>query len=147
MAFHVLRQLRDNVKTALAGLATTGANVFVNRSEDEPLQDSELPALRIYLRISDAAVNEIGIKRTYVRTADLEIQACVKKIATFEDDVYQILKEVEIAMNAGGIGAKRADIKQVHIEDDAKGEKPVAVGHFTFELEFYTQVGSPDAFQ
>lgn len=147
MANHVLRQLRDNVKTALTGLATTGANVFVNRSEDEPLQDAELPALRIYLRDSDAEVNEIGIKRTYLRKADIEIQACVKKMATFEDDVYQILKEVETAMNLGGIGSKRADIKQVRIEDDAKGEKPVAIGHFTFELEFYTQAGTPDVFQ
>lgn len=146
MANHVLRQLRDNSKTALTGLSTTGSNVFVNRSEDEPLQDSELPALRLYLRDSDAKILTMGVGRDYERSARLEVQACVKKLATFEDDLYQILKEVEIAMSSGSIGAKRADIVSVLIEDDAKGEKPVAVGHFTFELVFYTALGAPDAF-
>lgn len=147
MANHALRQLRDNAKVALTGLGTTGVNVFVNRSEDEPLQDAELPALRLYLRESDATIESIGVNRIYLRNAMLEVQACVKKVATFEDDIYQILKEVEVAMNLGSIGSKRADIKTIHIEDDAKGEKPVAIGHFTFELEFYTAIGSPDVFQ
>lgn len=144
MANHMLQQLRDNAKASLTGLTTTGSNVFVNRSEDEPLQDSELPALRIYLRESETEIKTIGVGRTYERKARLEVQACVKKLATFEDDIYLILKEVEIGMNSGTIGSKRADILSITIEDDAKGEKPVAVGHFIFELVFYTALGAPD---
>jgi hypothetical protein len=120
--------------------------VFVNRSEDEPLQDAELPALRLYVRESEAKIVSIGVGRTYERSARLEVQACVKKLATFEDDLYTILKEVEIAMNSGTIGSKRADILTVSIEDDATGEKPVAIGHFVFELIFYTALGAPDTF-
>lgn len=144
MANHLLRQIRDNAKTALTGLATTGTHVFVNRSQEQPLQDSELPALRIYVRESDAVISSMGVGRVYERTAQLRIEACVKKNATFEDDVYQIAKEVETALAAGVTGAKSVDIKRIEIVDDGQGEKPVAIGHMTFEVLFYTANGSPD---
>lgn len=144
MANHLLRQLRDAAKTALTGLTTTGANVFINRSEDQPLQDSELPALRIFVRQSDAVVSSLGFNRVYERSMSLLIDACVKKNATYEDDVLTIVKEVEVALATGLTGAKSVDIKKIEIEDDAKGEKPVSVGHLTFEVGFYTANGSPD---
>lgn len=144
MANHLLRQIRDNAKTALTGLATTGANAFVNRSEQQELQGSELPALRIYLRESDSKISSMGVGRVYERTAKLLVEACVKKVDTFEDDVYLILKEVEIALAAGLTGAKSVDIQSIEIEDDAQGGIPVAVGRFTFEVLFYTANGSPD---
>lgn len=144
MANHLLRQIRDNAKTALTGLTTTGANVFVNRSEEQALQDAELPALRIYVREDDAHIESMGVTRVYTRTAQLRVEACVKKNATFEDDVYTIAKEVEVALAAGLAGAKSVDIRKIEIEDDAKGEKPVAVGRLTFEVLYYTANGSPD---
>lgn len=144
MAEHLLRQIRDNAKTALTGLSTTGSNVFVNRSDDQPLQDSELPALRIRVRESTAEIATLGVTRVYERTAALVVEACVKQNATFEDKITTILKEVEVALAAGLTGAKRVDIQKIEIEDDAKGEKPVALGRFTFEVLFYTAIGSPD---
>jgi hypothetical protein len=144
MANHVIRQIRDNAKTALTSLTTTGANVFVNRSDDQALQDNELPALRIKVRESDAVVSSMGVGRVYERTCQLIVEACVKQNATFEDVVYTILKEVEVALAAGVTGAKSVDIAKIEIEDDAKGEKPVALGRFTFHVLFYTANGSPD---
>lgn len=144
MANHLLRQIRDNAKTALTGLVTTGANIFVNRSEDQDLQDTELPALRLRVRESDAAVSSMGVTRVYERSCQLVVEACVKQNATFEDVMFTILKEVEVALAPGITGAKSVDIKKIEIEDDAKGEKPVAIGRFTFEVTFYTANGSPD---
>lgn len=144
MADHLLRQIRDNAKTALTGLTTTTTHVFVNRSVDDDLQDNELPALRIYVRTSDAVVSSMGVGRVYERTAELVVEGCVKKKATFEDDCYLIAKEVEIALAAGLSGAKSVDIRRIEIDDDAQGEKPVAVCRMTFGVLFYTANGSPD---
>jgi hypothetical protein len=41
---------------------------FVNRSDDQALQDAELPAFRIRVRNSDAAIESIGVNRVYERT-------------------------------------------------------------------------------
>lgn len=144
MANHVLRQIRDQAKTALTGLATTGSNAFVNRSDDQSLQDAELPALLIRVRESDAKISSMGTGRVYERSAKLEVTACVKQTGAFEDSLFTILKECEIALNSGQIAAKKVDIERIEIEDDAKGEKPIAVGRFTFDVLFYTALGSPD---
>lgn len=144
MANHLLRQIRDAAKTALTGLATTGANAFVNRSDDQPLQDAELPGLRIRVRASDAITSSMGVGRVYERTAELVVEGCVKRKATFEDDCYLVAKEVEIALAGGLTGAKSVDIRRIEIEDDAQGEKPVAVCRMTFQVLFYTANGSPD---
>lgn len=145
MTDHVLRQIRDAAKTALTGLTTTQSNVFVNRSLEQPLQDAELPGLRLFVRESDSTVASMGVGRLYERTCNLVIEACVKKNATFEDDILTILKEVETALASGVTGAKSVDIRRIEITDDAQGEKPVALGRFTFEVLFYTAIGSPDA--
>ena len=144
MANHLLRQIRDAAKTALTGLTTTGSRVYVNRSQDQALQDNELPGLRIYVRQSDAIVSSLGVTRVFERTCELVVEACVKKNATFEDDCFLIVKEVEIALAAGLTGAKAVDIRHIEIEDDATGEKPVAVARMTFSVLFYTANGSPD---
>lgn len=143
MANHVLRQIRDAAKTALTGLTTTGANVFINRTEDQPLQDSELPALRIRVK-DDVAVSSLGISRVYERNAELLVEACVKKNATFEDDLLTICKEVEIALAAGLSGAKGVDIRSIEFDEDASGEKPRALARITFNAFYYTANGSPD---
>lgn len=144
MANHLLRQIRDNAKTALTGLTTTTTHVYVNRSNDQPLQDAELPGLRIRVRTSDAVTSSMGVTRAYERTCDLVVEGCVKRNATFEDDCYLIAKEVEIALASGLTGAKSVDIRRIEIDDDAQGEKPVAVVRMTFEVLFYTANGSPD---
>lgn len=147
MANHLLRQIRDAAATALTGLATTGSRVFVNRSVEEALQDSELPGLRIRVREGDAVVASMGFTRDYERSCELVVEGCVKQNATFEDVCYAIAKEVEVALAAGLSCAKSVDIRHIEIEDDARGEKPVAVVRLTFSVLFYTANGTPDVAQ
>lgn len=147
MANHLLRQIRDAVKTALTGLSLNAVTIqpFVNRSDDQALQDSELPAFRIRVRTSSAAIESIGVNRVYDRVADIEVDGCVKKNATFEDDVYELVRLAEVALiNSAVTAAKRIDIKSIEIVDDAQGEKPVCIAKMTFEVEFYSVAGVPD---
>lgn len=149
VSYHVLRQIRDAAETALDGLELANgssgtAQAFGNRSDDQPLQDSELPAFRVRVREDDAAVSTFGNTRRYERTCQLIVEACVKRNATFEDDVYEMCRLAEAALTSLS-PAKAVDIRRIEIEDDAKGEKPVAVGRMTFEVLYYTAIGAPDA--
>lgn len=144
MANHLMRQIRDAAVTALTGLSTTGSHVYANRSDDQALQDSELPGLRIRVRQGDAVVSSMGVGRVYERTCELVVEGCTKRNSTFEDDCYGIAKEVEVALASGLSPAKSVDIRHIEIEDDAQGEKPVAVVRMTFSVLFYTANGSPD---
>lgn len=148
MANHLLRQIRDAAKAALTGQTLNAVTIqtFVNRSEEQALQDSELPAYRIRVRVSDAATESWGVGRVYLRTCDLEVDGCVKKNATFEDDVYELIRLAEVQLiNSAVIAAKRVDIKSIEIVDDATGEKPVCIARMKFDVEFYSVAGVPDA--
>jgi hypothetical protein len=68
----------------------------------------------------------------------------VKKNATFEDDVFTIVRDVEIGLNDAVVSAKKIDIERIEIRDDAQGEKPICVAEMTFDCMFYTAVGAPD---
>lgn len=147
MANHLLRQIRDQAKTALTGLQLNSVtiNAIVNRSDDQALQDPELPAFVIRVRESDAEISTLGVNRLYRRTCALEVDGCQKKNATFEDDAYELIRLAEVALvNSAVIAAKRVDIQKIEIVDDAQGEKPVIRAKMTFEVEFYTASGSPD---
>lgn len=146
---HLLKTIRDAAQTALNGL-TLGSqqtHAFVNRSLEEALQDSELPAYRIYLRTEEDAVLSMGVNRRYDRNAELIVEAVQKKNATFEDDAIELIRLAEVALAAGLSGAKSVDIRHIEIEDDASGEKPRIVARMTFAVWYVTANGSPDVLQ
>ena len=62
MADHVRKQIRDAIVTLVTGLTTTGSNVFAGRTY--ALQDSELPALRVYTGDEDLTIAALGVNRT-----------------------------------------------------------------------------------
>jgi hypothetical protein len=147
MANHVLRQIRDAAKSALNGLTTAASQTtraFVNRSDDEPLLDAELPAYRLRVRTDDITVSSLGVNRLYERSAELVVEAIQKKNATFEDDAYDLIKLAEVAIAGGLTGAKSVDIRRIEIEDDARGEKPRILARMTFAVYYVTAIGSPD---
>ena len=141
---HVRRSIRAAVATALASLATTGANVFVGRTY--VLQDADLPALRIYTDAETAAIGSLGVRRALERELEVAVEACFKDLASLDDLGDTILEEVETALGAPGVdlgGAKLVNLSRVELVRDAEGEEPRAVLRMTFTAVYVTAHGAP----
>lgn len=144
--YHVRKQIRDAAKTALTGLTTTGARVYATRPDEQPLQSSELPGLRVFTKDETVEVITTGPLRRRERLLELVVEACVRETSGYDDDVDLIAKEVETALDADvSLGGLCQDIKPVSfsLEVDAAGEQPVAVGRMTFQVRYYTEKGTP----
>lgn len=144
MANHIRKQIRAAAVTALTGLTTTGSRVFDSRVY--PMQDAQLPGLRIDTADEEIGIGSMGVSRLNERTLQLVVQACVKENTTYNDTLDTIIKEVEIALaaNQGLGGAKYAQLKSINIANGGEGEKPVAVATMTFEVFYITALGAPD---
>ena len=143
MVDHVRKQIRDAAVTALTGLTTTGARV--KNSAVYPMQDADLPGLRIDPADESIEVDTISAAPVIARTLELVVEACVKQTGSYNDALDTIIKEVEIAIagNQAIGGAKYALLKSVKTELSGDGEKPVAVGTLTFEVLYYTALDAP----
>jgi hypothetical protein len=143
MADHIRRQVRDAAVAALTGLATTGSRVFASRIY--PLQDAELPGLLVYTQNEDAARAELG-GLLFERTLELVIEGHVKAADGFDDTADAIAKEAEAALaaNQGIGGAKYVHLRRTEVEFDAQAEQGAARIRLTFEVLYYTTLGSPD---
>lgn len=144
MAAHIRKQIRDAAVTALTGLTTTGAHVFP--SAVYPLQDKDLPALRIDTGDEDIQVETVLSDPPLERMLQLLIQACVKQNATYNDTVDTIISEVEIAIAAHQAlgGAKYVALRTIKLELAGEGEKPIAIVTMTFEVPYFTAQSAPD---
>lgn len=146
MADHIRKQIRTAAVAALTGLATTGANVFSSRVY--PLQDAELPALRISNPAEAIEPASMGGANRYLeRSLTLEVQACVKQVTGYEDVVDQIAKEVEVALannNTLGNLAKWIVPRGIETELTGEGDKPISVATLRFEVLYYTALNAPD---
>lgn len=143
MPNHVRKQVRTAAVIALTNLTTTGTRVYDSRVY--PMQDKELPGLRIDTSDEQIAPDDIGT--TLERTLQLIVQACVKQNTTYNDTIDTIIKEVEIAIAANQTlgGAKAVLLKSINIATAGDGEKPIAVGTMMFEALYYTTLSAPDA--
>ena len=145
MTTHVRKQIRDAAITALTGLTTTGANV--KNSPVYPMQDADLPGLRVFTRNESSQHLEMGSTRARERSLELYVEACVKATSASTDTVDLIAKEVEIALDAnntlGGL-CKYIEPRGFEEDLDGSGEKPVAIGRLKFEVVYHTRKGSPD---
>lgn len=146
MADHVRKQIRAAAVTALTGLATTGSSVFASRVY--PLQDADLPALRISNPEESIESESMGGAGRYLtRNLTLVVEACVKQVSGYEDTVDQIVKEVEIALaNNNTLGALCKWIVPRAIETELSGEaeKPIAVATIRFEVVYVAALNAPD---
>jgi len=148
MAAHVREQITAAAVAALTGLATTGARVFRDRdTEERPLQpDAEVPGLVIEDDGDPAERITIDVARILERTMRLRVMAHVKKVAGYSAEMNQILKEVEIAMDAATLtGAKDVVLAEVGARETVEGaEKPTVRQAFEFQIIYYTAAGAPD---
>jgi len=147
MADHLRKQIRDAAVTALSGLATSGANVFENRTHE--LQDTNLPGLRIYANDDSVEIESLGISRFVRRMTELVVECCSKKSVAFDDELDAMIKEVEVAIaaNQGIGGAKWVQLRNVQIDMEGEAEKEVGVARMTFEVHYITALATPDVAQ
>ena len=146
MADHVRKQIRAAAKTALTGLTTTGANAFASRVY--PLQDANLPALKITTPDESSNLASMGMSNRYVeRTMILQVEGSVKELVNYEDTCDQIAKEVETALannnTLGGL-CKYIQIRSTSTKSSGEAEKPTAVITMMFDVHYFTTLNAPD---
>lgn len=146
MANHLHKQIRDALVTALTGLATTGSRVFANRLR--PMQDTDLPGLRIYLDDEDAEGLLIHSPEMYDRKLTLVVEGVAKATAALDDTLDQISKEVEIALAAGlTVAGRSLEVFYTGMQiTDEQLDKPVGVKRMSFSLTYTAMDNTPDVF-
>lgn len=148
MADHVVRQLVDAVTAALTGLTTTGSRVYALRPIEYELQDSELPALRIY-EDGESAEPLLIHSQTYQREVALRVQVVGKASSGLSNTLLAIRKEVEIALS-GGVTVASRNVQLVYRGADAMeisgaADRPVGTQSLNFTAQLETAAGAPDA--
>jgi len=144
MADHLHRQIRDAVKAALTGLATTGARVYANRLQ--PMQDANLPGLRIYADEENAEVGTIHAPYLQSRELTFTVEACAKAVSGLDDTLDQIAKEVEVALSAGvTLSGQVLPVFYTGMSfDDELLDKPVGVKRMRFSIQYTAMSNAPD---
>lgn len=149
MADHLRQQIHAALVSAVNGLATTGARVYVDRdTEARPLDAavSELPGLVLPDAGDNAETVTIGLSGIMERRLRVPIAAHVKAQSSPGATLNQILKELEVALAAASLaGAKSCflvDVAEREISEVA--ETRTARQVFTFEIVYYTARGVPD---
>lgn len=145
MAYHVRKQLRDAVATAVTGLTTTGARVYGWRVY--ALQEAtELPALSVYITDEEASRLTVHAPAVVERRPVVHVQAVAKASATVEDTLDLIAKEVEAALASGvTIGSKTVALEYTGCEVDiARGDKPIGMLDLRFSAVLFNSATAPD---
>lgn len=145
---HVRTQIRNAVAAQLAGLASTGARVFVNRLR--LLQASELPALII--RTDDESISPDGIHYPALqdRRIALTIEGVAAATSALDDTLDQIALEVEQAMSASAAAvelnglAHSSRLESIAIDLDAEAERPTGRVLLRYEINTFTTENAPD---
>lgn len=143
---HAHTLIRSAIKTALTGLATTGARVHAQRRL--PLAESQLPALRIYLDSESAEDLSADAPAVQQRRPVISVECCAKLgAATLDDQLDQMALEVEAAL-ALGITVDGVPLTPTYSgcdHDDDMLDKPVAIKRLQFTLKYHALATAPDA--
>lgn len=138
---HVRKQIRDRVATLVAGLPTTGANVYKMRRY--ALDDAKLPAICVYTMDESSSLITIG-SRTLNRTINVAVQAfAVGPSSTISDTIDAICVEVEEAIAAdfqlNGL-AKSCVLTESQIDISVEGEKSVGNVSLIYSVDYVTSI-------
>lgn len=146
MAFHLRRQIRDAVATALTGLGTTGARVFTSRVYE--LAATDLPALSIETLSETVEVSDLTFPRLLRRTVRLQVSVHARATADTDDVLDQASKEVEaaLAMPCAALAgiAKFITLLTTDIRFDGSGEQPRGQADLVFEVQYFANENAPD---
>ena len=145
MANHLRRQIRERVATMLAGLSTTGNNVF--QSHVYPLENSELPALCIYTQDEEIEVDATGDPRVCHSTMTLIVDGYAQTSSNLDDQLDQIGKEVQVAM-AGDVDIKNlvkdSYLSSVNISYSGESTSPIGVIRHNYSVLYRYAENAPD---
>ena len=144
MANHLHKQIRDALKTALTGLATTGSRVYANRLQ--PMADANLPGLRIFTDAEEVEALTLHAPAMQSRRLELVVECCAKAASGLDDTLDQISKEVEVAM-ASGITISGISLEVMYLGmqfDDDLADKPVGVKRLRFSIGYTATSNAPD---
>jgi hypothetical protein len=142
---HVRVQLRQAVKSALTGLSTTAANVFVDRVY--PVQTDQTPCL--LLSVGDT-VELDGVDGIQRRTFSVRVEALAKLSENLSNVLDQVGLEVEEALSEPITFGGKDGNYLIYTGAEAPtlngdGETPVGSLVMNFELLAFTQASAPDA--
>jgi len=144
---HVRTQIRDAFVARLTGLATTGANVFGQRTR--PNTDA-LPYLKVWVGDDIGETITVGDDYTEQRSADLVVEAYVKDGGDIEDILDQIALEVQQSIATApdlSFGGLLRMILAPRIEPDVDDslEKPCGVNRITYPITYFIAGSNPAA--
>jgi hypothetical protein len=142
---HVRKQLREAIAALVTGLTTTGSRVFQSRVY--PLQESELPCLKVMTDSENVEYLTIHKPRMQKKTISVTIQAIAKAVADLDDTLDEICRQVEVVLatnqTVSGL-ANALRLNGTNISLDGGGDQPVGVASMSFEVEIYCLETTPD---
>lgn len=144
---HAREQIRDAVKLAVTGLATTGTHVFASRVH--PVGDNELPCLLVFTREEAVERATLSRPRRQKRIVTVMVEGYAKLKTSYDDKLDTIATEVEKAIyNNTSLQTLVRDIFLTNTAITLTGdtEKPVAVVSMSFSAEYHTLENNPEIF-
>lgn len=138
---HVRKLIRDNVVTAVTGLATTGANVF--RSRVNPNEASRLPCLCIYT-LNETAERTAMNGNQILRELEVQVEGYARSRTNLDDTLDQISVEVEEALAVDptrGGNALSTYLTSSEFALESEGDQPIGVAKLTFQVQYVTTSG------
>ncbi len=144
---HIRKSIRDQVKTSLTGLTTTGSNVTTGRAY--PVAVGDLPALFIYSGPEEVLVDSLTFPRDLLRKFIIIIEAVDddKDSATAEDTMDTILKEVETVLGADNTlnsKARDSSLQSVEVIRQGDQERTVIIMRMEYMFEYRTKENAPE---
>ncbi len=143
---HARQQIREAVAGLVAGLTTTGANVFQSRVYN--LQESELPGLLVYTTTeTDSEPQSIGYPRRMLRVVEVVVEGKAQATANLDDTLDTISEEVEVALGADPALGLAAAIDTVHagtdIELSGDADQPIGSVTMRFNVAYMVTEDAP----
>lgn len=145
---HIRKLIRDNIETALTGLATTNGRVY--RTRVYPIAEDRLPGLAIYTREESTDYATITRPRTQMRNLVVSVEIYVKGQSDYDDELDQIASEIEVALytdpTRGGY-AKDTMVTSFDCDFSGDGDQPVARATMQISVDYVTLENNPEAAQ
>jgi hypothetical protein len=141
---HAHTLIRNAVGTALTGLTTTGARVFVNRLH--PLADADLPGLRVFTDQDQIATASQHPPHLQTHALQVSVECCAKANTSLDSTVDQMALEVETAL-ANGLTAGGQPVYPVLTAisyQDEPGGTAVGVKRLDFLVGYRVMNTTPD---
>lgn len=150
MALHLRDQIMDALATALTGLTTTAARVYVDRDDlTEPLGDNELPGITITQGDEQSEVLSLSPPATIQAVLDVDVVAHVKLTTSTatRKQLNLISQQVQVAVGANrtlsGLCEHVAPV-QASPEIVADADKPIGRLRMRYQVLYLYRENAPD---